>query len=54
MARFARMENETVVELLEFDGTLAQLQSRFHPSLVWVEVPGEAHEGMTYREGQFT
>jgi hypothetical protein len=47
---YARIENNTVVELAVFDS----IENRFHPSLIWVECTGSAKYGDLYNNGVFT
>lgn len=49
MTKFARIENEKVVEI--FEG--AKLPE-FHPSLVWVQSPDYVDESYTYVNGAFS
>lgn len=47
--RYARIENGVIREIGIFDS----IKDRFHPSLVWVECPSNAIEGMRYEGGKF-
>lgn len=42
MGTFARLEDGTVVEVVEFDGGI---EGRYHPSLVWIPCPPSTEEG---------
>ena len=49
--RYARIENDTVMELFETNGDITQM---FHPNLVWVPCPSpEITEGWRYVDGAF-
>jgi hypothetical protein len=51
--RYARIENDTVVELLDLPNDMS-IVGRFHPSLVWVPVTNPAVEqGWSYNGGAF-
>ncbi len=45
--KYARIENEAVVEIGEFDS----IKGRFHPSLEWAECPANVTVGWSYRLG---
>lgn len=45
--RYARIENEVVKEIGEFDS----IEGRFHPSLTWVECSAEVNTGWVYGVG---
>lgn len=46
--KWARIENKTVMEIIDFDPV-----GRFHPALVWVECPENCEQRWTYVDGQF-
>lgn len=48
--RFARIESGKVVEVGEF----ANIEGRFHPSLIWVECAPEVRVGWSFSGGVFT
>lgn len=47
---YARIENDTVVELAVFDS----IENRFHPSLIWVECTAQVKHGDLYANGVFS
>lgn len=54
MKKYARIENNRVVEIIETDTT----EGKFHPSLIFVEIPLELNQvvkiGWDYIDGKFT
>jgi hypothetical protein len=54
MKTYARIQDNTVVELFSTDGDIS---SMFHPALIWVDVTAEAvapKEGWSYKDGEFS
>lgn len=52
MKTYARIQDNTVVELFSTDGDIS---SMFHPALVWVDVTGQAvQQGWSYKDGAFS
>lgn len=47
--RYARIENEAVVEFIDFDPT-----DKFHPSLVWISCDETVEIGWSYVDGVFS
>lgn len=54
MKKYARIENNRVVEIIETDS----IEGKFHSALTWVEIPNELAEKVTfgydYIDGKFT
>jgi hypothetical protein len=54
MKKYARIENNRVVEIIETD----TIEGKFHPALIFVEIPLELNEvvkvGWDYIDGNFT
>lgn len=48
MTKYARIENNTVLEIIDFDPT-----GKFHPMLLWVPCSDDTKEHDTYNDGVF-
>lgn len=48
MAKWARIKDNVIVEIIDFDP-----EGKFHPDIVWQEVPNNAETGMVNRDGQW-
>jgi len=48
--KYGRLQDEVVVEVVFSD----DMESRYHPSIAWIEIPDEVGTGWTFREGQFS
>ena len=51
MAKYARIENDTVSEIIETDGDISNM---FHPSLKWIECAENIQAGDLFANGSFT